>query len=222
MSPLQHPLVREPQQERSKQRREQILRAARIIILQKGCANLTISEIASVAGVTAGSMYQYYRNKADIVLALGQYYVELLQQRLGQVFTAPVLSRAELSGLFLQVLEQHYQLFLEDPVVRDIWAGTATDKDMQNLDQQDTAQHVQFFCAVAAPFFPVDAATELQRTLNLLVHFAIAGSRLALEQSPEEGQNTIKSAKQMLAAGWNEFCRRYPESQHPLAQTIPS
>ena len=204
-------LVRSPQQQRSKQRADQILAAARTIILQKGCANLTISEIAEVAGVTAGSMYQYYRNKAAIVLALGRFYVELFQQQLTQIFTEPVTSREQLAELFLQVLEQHYQLFRDDPVVRDIWAGTATDKDMQNLEQQDNARHLQFFCSAAAPFFPPSAAPELHRTLNLLLHFAIAGSQLALEQDEVEGRCTIDAAKKMLSQIWLQFCRNYTD-----------
>ncbi len=202
--------VRQPKQERSKLRRDQILQAASSIILQKGCANLTISEIASIAGITPGSMYQYFRNKQAIVLALGEYYIEIYQQRLAKVFANPVNNRAELSALFLQVLELHYQLFRDDPVVRDIWAGTATDKEMQDLDQQDTARHLAVFCEVAAPFFPAEASAELHRTLNLLLHFAIAGSRLALEQTTAEGRKTMEQAKKLLAAGWTEFCQRYP------------
>lgn len=203
--------VRAPQQQRSKQRSEQILAAARAIILQKGCANLTISEIAEVAGITPGSMYQYYRNKAAIVLALGQYYVGLFQQQLSLIFTEPVTSRAQLAELFLQVLEQHYQMFRDDPVVRDVWAGTATDKDMQNLEQQDNERHLQFFCAVAAPFFPSAAATELHRTLNLLLHFGVAASRLALEQDDTAGRHTIDAAKKMLGQIWLQFCCNYTE-----------
>lgn len=201
--------VRSPQQQRSKQRSEQILAAARTIILQKGCANLTISEIAEVAGVTPGSMYQYYRNKAAIVLALGQYYVELSQQQLAQIFTEPVTSREQLATLFLQVLEQHYQLYRDDPVVRDIWAGAATDKAMQDLEQQDNKQHLSFFFSVATPLFPQAAAPELHRTLNLLLHFAIAGSRLALEQDVTEGRATIDTAKQLIAQNWLQFCQYY-------------
>ncbi len=202
-------LVRSPQQQRSKQRADQILSAARAIILQKGCANLTISEIAEVSGVTPGSMYQYYRNKAAIVLALGQYYVELFQQQLTQIFTEPVTSREQLAELFLQVLEQHYQLFRDDPVVRDVWAGTATDKAMQNLEQQDNERHLQFFCTVAAPFFPTSASAELQRALNLLLHFGVAASRLALEQDASEGRATLDTAKKMLGQNWQQFCRNY-------------
>ena len=204
-------LVRSPQQQRSKQRADQILAAARTIILQKGCANLTISEIAEVAGITPGSMYQYYRNKAAIVLALGQFYVALFQQRLAQIFSEPVSNREHLSALFLQVLEQHYQLFRDDPVVRDIWAGTVTDKDMQNLEQQDNARHLQFFCNAAAPFFPPSAAPDLHLTLNLLLHFAIAGSQLALEQDEVEGRCTIDAAKKMLNQMWLQFCRNYTD-----------
>lgn len=211
MDQTNEPVVRSPQQQRSKQRADQILAAARAIILEKGCANLTISEIAEVAGITPGSMYQYYRNKAAIVLALGQYYVEQFQLRLAQIFTEPVSNREQLSMLFLQVLEQHYQLFRDDPVVRDIWAGAATDKDMQNLEQQDNVRHLQFFCSAAAPFFPLSAAPELHRTLNLLLHFGIAGSRLALDQDEVEGRQTLNTAKKMLGEVWLQFCRNYTD-----------
>lgn len=211
MDQTNEPVVRSPQQQRSKQRADQILAAARAIILEKGCANLTISEIAEVAGITPGSMYQYYRNKAAIVLALGQYYVEQFQLRLAQIFTEPVSNREQLSMLFLQVLEQHYQLFRDDPVVRDIWAGAATDKDMQNLEQQDNVRHLQFFCSAAAPFFPQSAAPELHRTLNLLLHFGIAGSRLALDQDEVEGRQTLNAAKKMLGEVWIQFCRNYTD-----------
>lgn len=209
MDQSQNNPVRAPQQQRSKQRADQILAAARAIILQKGCANLTISEIAEVAGVTPGSMYQYYRNKAAIVLALGQYYVDLFQQQLAQVFAVSVTSREQLADLFLQVLEQHYQMFRDDPVVRDVWAGTATDKDMQNLELQDNERHLQFFCTVAAPFFPASATAELYRTLNLLLHFGVAASRLALEQDEREGRATLDAAKKMLGQNWQQFCRNY-------------
>lgn len=205
------PVIRAPQQQRSKQRAEQILTAARQIILQKGCANLTISEIAEVAGVTPGSMYQYYRNKAAIVLALGQFYVAIFQQTLADIFAVPVTSREQLGDLFLEVLEQHYQLFREDPVVRDIWAGMATDKAMQDLDQQDTAQILQFFVSVSSQFFPDSALLDLQRHLTVLLHLAVSGSRLALTQPIAEGRCSVDVTKQVLGSAWLQFCAKYPQ-----------
>lgn len=217
MNPLNENQVRAPQQQRSKQRADQILAAARTIILQKGCANLTISEIAEVACITPGSMYQYYRNKAAIILALGQYYLDQFQQRLLQIFNEPVRNKEQLASHFLEVLEQHYQMLRDDPVVRDVWAGASTDKDLQNLEQQDNAHNLQFFCEVAAPFFPLSATAELQQTLNLLLHFAIAGSRLALEQDATQGRQTIDAAKKMLGQLWLQFCSNYTEAigHHP-------
>ncbi len=205
------PAIRSPQQQRSKQRAEQILAAARQIILQKGCANLTISEIAEVAGVTPGSMYQYYRNKSAIVLALGQYYVDLFQQQLGDIFAAPVTSREQLGELFLEVLEQYYQLYREDPVVRDIWAGMATDKAMQDLDQRDTDRHLQFFYEIASPLFSSATASELPRFLKVLLHLGVAGARLALTQSDEEGRYSVDATKKVLSYAWLQFCRSYPK-----------
>lgn len=222
MNPIHENQVRAPQQQRSKQRADQILAAARTIILQKGCANLTISEIAEVAGVTPGSMYQYYRNKAAIILALGQYYIDQFQQRLLLIFNEPVPNKELLASHFLEVLEQHYQMLRDDPVVRDVWAGTTTDKDLQNLEQQDNAHNLQFFCEVAAPFFPPSAAAELHRTLNLLLHFAMAGSRLALEQDATQGRHTIDAAKKMLGQLWLQFCGNYTDAfeQHPTPSPL--
>ncbi|MDP8909330.1 MAG: TetR/AcrR family transcriptional regulator [Chloroflexota bacterium] len=59
---------REPQQARSRATRERILEAAARVLAEHGYARGTTNRIADAAGLSIGSLYQYFPNK-DAVLA---------------------------------------------------------------------------------------------------------------------------------------------------------
>ncbi len=197
--------VREPRQQRSKLRSDQILDAARSIIAAKGYANLTISEIAQVAEVTPGSMYQYFRNKGEIILALAKHYAELGHIMFRDVYaTRPNTLQQHFERLW-EVVERYYQLHLENPVIRDIWAGAATDKEMQNLAREENLRNIQFHIELAAPLFPPAAHEEMARALLVLMQYGISTAFLALDVGEEEGRKLLKTAKPMLLSSWCSF-----------------
>ena len=51
-------------------RRKQILEAAAQVFAQKGFHRATIREIARVAGIAEGTIYNYFRNKEDLLTAM--------------------------------------------------------------------------------------------------------------------------------------------------------
>jgi AcrR family transcriptional regulator len=59
--------VRLPQQERSIQKFDFIVEAATRILSESGYAALTTNEVAKISGVSIGSVYEYFRNKDEIV-----------------------------------------------------------------------------------------------------------------------------------------------------------
>lgn len=61
-----------PSQARSKVTRDAIITAAAHILEHKGEAGLTTNHVAEKAGVSIGSVYQYFCSKEDIVLALAE------------------------------------------------------------------------------------------------------------------------------------------------------
>jgi AcrR family transcriptional regulator len=61
---------RSPQQERSRVTVEAILEAAGLLLVEKGLAGASTNAIAIKAGVSIGSLYQYFPNKESIFLAL--------------------------------------------------------------------------------------------------------------------------------------------------------
>lgn len=60
--------IREPIQKRSIEKKEKIIEAGFDLICQKGYYNTNTAEIAKAAGVSTGIIYQYFRDKYDILL----------------------------------------------------------------------------------------------------------------------------------------------------------
>lgn len=61
---------RSPTQQRSRARVRQILSAAADLVVQEGVERLTTRSIARQAGVPVASLYQYFADKDDVILAL--------------------------------------------------------------------------------------------------------------------------------------------------------
>ena len=61
---------KEPRQERSRQMVDAILEATRRLLLSDGYEALTMSRVAEVAGVSPGSLYQYFPGVEAVVVAL--------------------------------------------------------------------------------------------------------------------------------------------------------
>jgi AcrR family transcriptional regulator len=85
---------KQPVQGRSRVTVEAILEAASRLFVRDGYPNTTTNRIAELAGVSVGSLYEYFPNKASILLALLERQVEgmlvLMQERLAAIRGAPL------------------------------------------------------------------------------------------------------------------------------------
>lgn len=96
---------REPQQVRSRETVERILDAGLDVLLQRGRDGATTNHIAAAAGVSPGSLYQYFTDKEAILSRVVDREVELLEARISRAFVdtlraPPVdLVRAEVEAL---------------------------------------------------------------------------------------------------------------------------
>ena len=71
-----------PRQERSKVTVDTILAATARVLVKKGFDGLTTNAVASAAGVSIGSLYQYFPSKEALVAALIEQHIEEMQQAL--------------------------------------------------------------------------------------------------------------------------------------------
>ncbi len=75
------------------ERREQILKAAVQVFGEKGYDRATISEIARKAGVAEGSIYNYFKNKGDLLVGIPQQIAKLPMHAL-----EPLLEQSSVPG----------------------------------------------------------------------------------------------------------------------------
>src|SRR6187551_1128701 len=61
---------KEPQQARSNELVRAVLKAAVQVLAKEGAARFTMARVAEKAGVSVGSLYQYFPNKAAILFRL--------------------------------------------------------------------------------------------------------------------------------------------------------
>lgn len=109
---------KKPQQERSRQMVEALIEATARVIAERGLDGATTPAIAEVAGVSVGSLYQYFDGKEALVAALLEKMVGDLTRILdAQASLAPTLSLREMTKasltLTVNFMHSNQGLYLE-------------------------------------------------------------------------------------------------------------
>lgn len=175
-----------PQQERSRQRVESILAAAHALVVEAGSDALTMSEVASRAGVPIGSVYQYFPDKAAVLRELALRFMERVRQMLvdGLVeLDTAAMAVARVDAL----LAGYHELFLHQPDIRDIWAATQSDKELQLLDIEDSRENGRIIAEALVHLVRPRDRARLTTVCLLYAHLAGAGARLAIAIGGDEG-----------------------------------
>lgn len=76
--------VRIPQQKRSIEKKENIIDAATRIFMKQGYFNTNTADIAKAAGISTGSVYAYFTDKKDILLACLYRFGETLSNQISE------------------------------------------------------------------------------------------------------------------------------------------
>lgn len=128
---------RKPTQERSRQVVEVLIEATAQSIAQRGLAQTTTNHIAARAGVSVGSVYQYFRNKEELVGAL----LDKLVADLGRAVDRglPLLLDADLRTIVRGLLQAGFafiggneKLYLE--LARN-WDQLSTQRFLRTLER---------------------------------------------------------------------------------------
>ena len=91
----QSPARRRPKQRRARETVEAILDAVTKILKREGSQALTTNRIADVAGVSIGSLYQYFPDKRAIFIALHRRHIEQIDRLLERTLVEHATSSLE-------------------------------------------------------------------------------------------------------------------------------
>lgn len=185
-----------PRQQRGRERFEKILAVAAELIESHGSDGLKMSEIVEKAGLSFGALYQYFPDKSAIIRTLAERFNEE-GRRCVEAELAKVVDAAALPGALANIVDEYYAFFRREPVMRDIWHATHTDKQLQQVDAEDMEFHTQAFLAVLVRLWPDRDRSELQAIARLTMQLLAAAVRYAVSLDAEEGDRAIALFKKM-------------------------
>ena len=190
-------LRREPNQHRSRERVERILAAASALIAEKGSDAMRMGEVAAKAGVSIGSLYQYFPDKAAIILRLAERYNAAGRACIAAALATP-RSMKELRAAFMGLVDTYYALFLAEPVMRDIWSGTQADKALREIELADSRANGAILAEALARLRPAADRAALATSAFLIMQLGEATMRLAISVERAEGDALVAAYKRLV------------------------
>lgn len=188
---------RQPTQARARERVERILTAATELIAETGSDAVRMTEVAERAGVPIGSLYQYFPDKPAILRTLAMRVMERVRDGLKQSLRDVQDSKDALSRVDA-TLAGYYELFLTEPVTRDIWSATQSDKTLQELDIEDSRQNAEIFSSALSHLVPEREHERLEAASFLLMQLSGAAVRLAIAVGRKEGDRQIDEFRRIM------------------------
>jgi AcrR family transcriptional regulator len=188
---------REPTQKRSRERVERILSCASELIERSGSDALRMSDVAEMAGISIGSLYQYFPDKGAIIRTLAERYNVLGRQCIAAELQG-VTDRKGLRQAFGELIDIYYAMFLAEPVMRDIWSGTQADKALRDIDLADSRINGAVLASARARVDAGADRAELATSSFLIMQLGEATMRLAISVERREGDALVEHFKRMV------------------------
>lgn len=130
-----------PIQERSRFTVEQIVLAATQIFSEQGYAGATTNHIAERAGVSIGSLYQYFPNKETILVTLAKRHIEIAGNMLMGLVDGRNLLETDLTDLLRLFIRETLELHTGNPrlnyviLAEAVWSAEAMEQVHELEDQ---------------------------------------------------------------------------------------
>jgi AcrR family transcriptional regulator len=174
-----------------------MLAAASLLIEAKGSDAMRMGEVAEKAGVSIGSLYQFFPDKAAIIRTLAERYNALGRDCIGTEL-AGVRDMAGLETAFSRLVDIYYGMFLSEPVMRDVWSGMQADKALRQVELAESRLNGTLLAEAIARLQPDADRGELERSAFLIMSLGESTMRLAVSVERAEGDALVEAYKQMV------------------------
>lgn len=184
------PARRRPKQRRSRETVEAILGAVVRILKREGVDAITTNRIAKVAGVSVGSVYQYFPDKRAIFLALHDRHVE----EVGRRIESTLVEHADepLEDLLRALLEALIDAHAPDPELYALLDAELPHRSASALSLQARLRNALRLALATEPAVP-KKPRDLERTLFVVAHMIDAFAHGVVLDRPR--QLSVSAAK---------------------------
>ncbi len=189
-----------PRQARAVVTVDAIFEATIQLLLSEGMHRLTTTRVAERAGVSVGTMYQYFPNKQALIYALNERYLEVLAERIETICLAH--HAAPINRMVEALIETYWRAKTERPeVTRALYRSVA---EMNNAELIETFARRVDAATTAMLASATDATFPDLRSVNLTVVTVTFGTvRNAFERGVTDAYS--QALRQQLL----EMCQAY-------------
>jgi AcrR family transcriptional regulator len=187
---------RQPAQQRSRERLDRILEIAQQLIAEKGSEHVKMSEIAELAEISIGSLYQYFPDKRAIVRTLAELYASESRRCVREALEA-VRNKAQLLDAFASLVDQYYAIVLDKPVMRDISSALRSDKELMSIEIAESKACGALLAAAIRRVTPRADSKRVNALAFLIWQMGEETMRLAVAHRRGEGALLVDAYKQM-------------------------
>ena len=130
--------IREPIQKRSIEKKEKIIKCGFDLICEKGYYNTNTAEIAKSAGVSTGIIYQYFKDKHDILIAgIEKYACDIFYPMLNVITDNIKIDKNNIEDLLRIMINRFIENHkLSQSAHQEIMAMTHSDDDIAHFFQE--------------------------------------------------------------------------------------
>jgi AcrR family transcriptional regulator len=186
-----------PSQQRSRERFERILTCAAEVMAEKGSEAFRMSDIVERSGIAFGSLYQYFPDKTAIIGTLAERYNAIGHDCVRRDLSA-MKEVTDLHATLGRITDSYYQMFLDEPVMRDVWQATQADRALQKLDEEDGAFLAGLLSDELQSIAPGVSETALSAFSQLTMILIAAAVRHAITLPSNEGRRFLALFKCIL------------------------
>jgi AcrR family transcriptional regulator len=194
---------RQPTQQRSRERLERILEVAQELIAQKGSEHVKMSEIADLADISIGSLYQYFPDKRAIIRSLAETYAAESRACV-RVALESVRNQKALRQAFSELVDMYYRIVMDKPVMRDISSALRSDKELMNIELAESKACGALLAAAIRRVKPNADAKRVGPLAFLIWQLGEETMRLAIAHKRSEGLLLVDAYKQMSLRAMDE------------------
>lgn len=187
---------RQPAQQRSRERLDRILEVAQQLIAEKGSEHVKMSEIAELAEISIGSLYQYFPDKRAIVRTLAELYADESRRCVREALDA-VQDKAQLLDAFASLVDQYYEIVMDKPVMRDISSALRSDKELMNIEIAESRACGALLAAAIRRVTPRADSKRVSALAFLIWQLGEETMRLAVAHKRNEGAMLVDAYKRM-------------------------
>ncbi len=212
-------LRREPQQARSRARLAGLLDAAETLLVREGPEALTTTRIAGEAGVSVGSLYRWFPDKAAIVDALTHRYLTEFEATIDELAAAaPTANWDDPAGMLLDVFAHRG---VSQPGYRALWLGRQFSEELRAADRANKEVLADGVRRILVGRRMIVDSAEAETACRAGVLAADALLHEAFRVDPEGDPDLMAEAKELLRAYLRTATKRFAPPT-PTGGTEPS